>query len=94
MTVLHTSSDCSPAILLHITLWHHWRLIVCVHLIVFVLVCMSDHDIYCFVEPLQFNRHSGMHGAATWSNDTIKQLNIVEENYFFNKQHLEAIWTE
>lgn len=26
-------------------------------------VCMSDQNVYCFVAPLQFNRHSGTHGA-------------------------------
>lgn len=33
---------------------------VCTFDSVYVPVCTSDHDIYCFVEPLQFNRHSGM----------------------------------
>ena len=36
---------------------------VCVRLIVFACVCTSDHDEYCFVEPLHFNRRSGMHAA-------------------------------
>lgn len=36
---------------------------VCAFDSVCVRVCTSDHDVYCFVEPLQFNRRSGMHGA-------------------------------
>lgn len=54
-----------------------------------------DHDVYCFVEPLQFNRHSRMCSALMLrQHEAMIQLNMVEENYFLNKPHLEAILSE
>lgn len=40
-----------------------WCFIVSVRWCLRACLCMPDQKVYCFVEPLQFNRHSGKHSA-------------------------------